>query len=347
MARVRYTDRMLFAIKTVCARGHHVTRPTVEWAEERTVCISKPDNAEPSRCTFFTQTHWKYVVLFNRKLLIFASHLVSGRQAARCTLACWACVNECSRIYKTHHRQCYIYVQVQVSVYLSIPHIYITAKATDIEFSYAALISVYGKMYQNTVIHIQVHIISGTDSRAFESSHAPITSWTKNLMLRYIYYYVSHINGNGSNGFAEEWPGDWNECEFVLQVGADGPFLNGKMVQTNEWPASTCRAWACHTFAEIGQRNGVPYMLIIGREFRRWNLNVRAIAFDKDMSYVVAIRHKYLWQKQFSFAMITIYKCKSPIKTPLAPTPPSFNHTFTFVALTRRKMWNSLCIPQK
>lgn len=87
--------------------------------------------------------------------------------------------NECSKIYRTHRHQCYIYVQVQVCVYLSVSHTYTTAQATDIEFSYAALISVYGKMYQNTVIHIQVHIISGTDSRAFESSHSPITTTNK------------------------------------------------------------------------------------------------------------------------------------------------------------------------
>lgn len=98
----------------------------------------------------------------------------------------------------------------------------------DIEFSYAALISVYGKMYQNTVIHIQVHIISGTDSRAFESSHSPITTWTKNLMLLFIYYYVSPSNdcasASESSRFAEKWLGGGNECECEMRVGADGPF---------------------------------------------------------------------------------------------------------------------------
>lgn len=87
---------VLFAIKTVCVcalevQGHHVTRPTVEWTKVWPVYISKLDNAKLSRCTFFTQTHWKYVVLFNRKLLIFASHLDKdrGRQASLAASRAW------------------------------------------------------------------------------------------------------------------------------------------------------------------------------------------------------------------------------------------------------------------
>lgn len=63
MARVRYMAACVIRHQNgvcVCAlevRGHHVTRPTVEWTKVWPVYISKLDNAKLSRCTFFTQTH--------------------------------------------------------------------------------------------------------------------------------------------------------------------------------------------------------------------------------------------------------------------------------------------------
>lgn len=149
-------------------------------------------------------------VIRYRKLLICASRL--SRQTS-CIFVYWLfesfgieTTNKCSKIDSivdctwfsispcihdaahTNDVGRYIYVySVHSFVFICVSvvscNIYTTtANTTDIQFSYAALISVYGKMYQNTVIYIRVHIISGTDSHAFESSsHSPIaTWWTKN-----------------------------------------------------------------------------------------------------------------------------------------------------------------------
>lgn len=149
-------------------------------------------------------------------------------------------------------------------------------------------------MYQNTVIYNEVHIISGTDSHAFQSVPFSRSQCEQRICIFIIVFYVSAMltgTERGRNGSVIESNAN------MLQVAANGRITMGKMinkanVQLRHVADRSATRCSFDGRSPESDRHQCGWW---------WNLKVYVISLLIEMNYVspFSICHKYLRQKQF------------------------------------------------